>query len=264
VVKTLPVAWSPRVLRLSEDQSRAYIAGPLHISTVDLVSLQTTGRVDVDTGAIWGFAVSSDGKHAFVSYGEQRLAVVDLESRKLLNRMTTGRRGMALLHAFAVGDLITTSSSSSATAAAVDRYGRTRSSHVAYASNLPNDGPLLTRPDGKVAYALNRSTQDITLVDGQTGKSLDHIHVGAAATLFRLKGGNLIAACDNSEIYLVDTQTQKQEEIKDLGSINAVRFSPDRARLLFLGTKKILFLDTSTGKSVGEVEGLKKPTLVAF
>jgi DNA-binding beta-propeller fold protein YncE len=264
VVKTLRVAWSPRVLRLSEDESRAYVVGPLHISTVDLVSLQTTGRVDVDTGPIRGFAVSPDGKRAFVSYGEQRLAAVDLETHKLLNRMTTGRRGMALLHAVAVADLVMTLSSGAAASAAADRYGRTRSFYGAYVSKGPSDGPLLTRPDGKVAYALNRHTQDITLVDGQTGKSLDHIHVGTAATLFRLKGGNLIAACDNSEIYLVDTQTQKQEEIKDLGSINVVRFSPDRARLLFLGTKKILFLDTSTGKPVGEVQGLNKPTLVAF
>ncbi len=263
-LKTLRVAWSPLAIRLSEDSSRAYVAGPLHISTVDLDSIQTTGQTDADTGTVWGFAVSPDGRRAYVSYrNAERLAVVDLESHKLLDRMNLGRAGMRLLGGGVIG-LIQTEALSAATRAAAGRSGQIRSYYVELPSKGPSDGSVLTRADGKIAFALNPRTQDMTLVDGETAKALDHIHVGHAATLFRLRGGNLIAACDNGELYLFDAQTRALEEVKDFGSINAVRFSPDRARLLFLGTKKILFLDTATGRPVGEVKGLKNPTQVAF
>ena len=262
-LKISRVASSPRAIRLSEDSSRAYVAGPLQISTVDLESLQTTAQTDADTGAITGFAVSPDGRRAYVSYrNAERLAVVDLESHKLLDRMNLGRAGMRLVSGGAVG-LIQMEAFSAATRATAGRSGQVRPYYAELPSKGPSDGWVVARSDGKVAFALNPATQDMTLVD-DTAKTLDHIHVGHAATLFRLGGGDLIAACDNSELYLFDARTRALEEVKDFGSINAVRFSPDRARLLFLGTKKTLFLDTTTGKPAGEVKGLKNPTQVAF
>lgn len=264
VTRTLRVPWSPARIHFSGDSARAYVAGPLHIAAVDLATLEAVGKSDVDTGTIHDFVASADGKKALVSYGDSHLAVADLESHKLLNRMTTGRGGMRLLRAVGAADLGMSLASSSAARAAADRRGRDRTYYVERPAKGPTDGPLLVRPDGTVGYALNRSTEDVTIVDTKTGKSLDHVHVGSAATMFLLGEGSLIAACDNSEIYLLETQTQKLQEIKDLGKIQAVRYSPDLTRLLFLGTKKILIVDTATGKPSGEIAGLTKPILVGF
>jgi DNA-binding beta-propeller fold protein YncE len=263
VAATLKVAAEPAFVRISPDRARLYVVGGRALSHVDLPNLrriadtplQPAGMnilsANTPSHAVDELAVSDDGRRGFALYqGSSKLSVLDLESQKLIDEVTTGRGGKKLakfMGAFALSVAMTAVSQSAAQNAGL---GTSYYFYDVYSFQIaaPNTS-LVLRPDGRFAYALNSQTSDVTIVDADTGHVVDKVPGGGRA-LKLFTSGAMLAVRDKDALRFIDTATQKKgDELLFPGSSSvALAFSPDGTDAVAAGGTAVYVLDGTTGK----------------
>jgi DNA-binding beta-propeller fold protein YncE len=206
--------------------------------------------------------ISPDGRRAFVLYEPgNKLLVLDLEERQLLGVAKTGRGGRKLLRGVAplldaatllpapVGDF----ASVAGLAAAVPSFGRER----------PGNQLLAVRADGRFAYALSASTEDVTVVDTTTAAAVTKIAVGGHR-LKALGGAAHIAVIASGRLHILDTAANRTGARLELPGLKDVAVSPDGRHALALADRTVLCLDGVTGSVIATVKGFVQPTAAVF
>jgi DNA-binding beta-propeller fold protein YncE len=261
VAATLKVAAEPAFLRISPDRARLYVVGGRALSHVDLPNLRRIAdtplkpagvnilAANTPSHAVDELAVSDDGRRGFALYqGSSRLSVLDLESQKLIDEVTTGRGGKKFakfMGAFALSVAMTAASQNAAMASGSPYYLYDVYSFQVAAPNTS----LALRPDGKFAYALNSQTSDVTIVEADTGKIIDKVP-GGGQVLELFTGGAMLAVRDKDALRFIDTATQKKgEELTFPGSSSvSLAFSSDGAHAIAAGGTAVYSLDGVSGK----------------
>jgi YVTN family beta-propeller protein len=260
---TLKVAAEPAFVRISPDRARLYVVGGRALSHVDLPNLRRIAdtplkpagmnilSANTPSHAVDELAVSDDGRRGFALYqGSSKLSVLDLESQKLIDEVTTGRGGKKFAKFMGVLALSVAMTAASQSAAQNPYYGYPYYLYDVYSFQVaaPNTS-LALRPDGKFAYALNSQTNDVTIVDADTGHVVDKVPGGGQA-LRLFTGGAMLAVRDKDALRFIDTATQKKgEELLFPGSSSvALAFSSDGAHAIAAGGTAVYVLDGTTGK----------------
>jgi DNA-binding beta-propeller fold protein YncE len=206
-------------------------------------------------------AFRPDGTRAFAIYDQSsKLSVLDLTSHKLIGSVTTGRKsvkvgkflgalGATMLSGAVAGNLASASGASFYSYPIFD-VGRAQSSVVVGA-------------DGHTAYALNRQTNDVTLVsaDGQVIKTI----AAGGNTLEFLAGNQVLAVEGSNSLKLIDVSTAEPLPEPDFGGhLNVFTVSPDGRTAVILADKTVLLLNGATGTPVARLDGFVKPTAIIF
>lgn len=251
---TLPVAANPRLLQRERDV--VYVVGERSVTLVDPLALQVTGSIPLVLGSEtlvddgdWPteLALSPDAARAFILYGaHNKVAVLDLQAKKPIGSTKTGRGGKKLFGNMMGG-----------------MFGIAGFLAAGYAP-WGSAGPrmLAVRPDGRYAYAINRQTKDVTVVDAATGKSIEMIG-GSGYALEVLPGGQLVVV-SGSELRVIDTERQAKAAEILLSDLRGLFFPPDRSLGVALAKRMVLVLDGATGQPLARLPDFVGPQAIAF
>lgn len=176
-----------------------------------------------------------------------RLGIVDLKTNRLEHVITTGRgaarfaenaaRVFAIAAPGIVGDLL------------FDAYF--------LRFNYPNQ--MLAGPEGDTVYALNTYTNDVTILDAKTGKSVAKIPVGGGCVGIGLTpNGRFVVAHSPDQITLIDTRTRRraldhhfQGEIEGHPiqdeTVSAVYMLRQTRRIVALASHSLVVIDEESG-----------------
>jgi DNA-binding beta-propeller fold protein YncE len=127
-------------------------------------------------------------------------------------------------------------------------------------------GPIAFGPGEKKAYAVDTQTNDVTVVDLESGQRTVNVDGGSGLKeVIPLSDAGLIAAVSDERIDLIDTTSDTiREAIPMKRSVTGAVVTPDEKRLVVYGKERIVIIDTKTGKQLGMIEDLKSPTGVIF
>ena len=279
-VAVTPVAYSPLLLRASPDGTVLYVVGPDTVSVLDSSNFRSIAEIHIEGAEgrsyrrgggneLNEFTITPDGKRGIAIFSNSfKLTILDLEQRKSLASLKTGRGSVRFLQAMSVGlDNFNAQQSAQATA---NETGVTQ--YYTIKTLKPTNLSLAVSPDSKFAYALNDQTSDVTVIDAQAATVLSKIPIRGLEFEI-MPGGNTMAILGPSEIQFIDLKTnQKMKVGKEntlkvggLGSfLRAFRVSPSGTRACALGTSRVICLDTSTIKEVGRQEHFKYLETILF
>jgi YVTN family beta-propeller protein len=243
---TLDVGEKPRLVETVDET--VYVVGSKTVTLVDKKTPGISGTIPLDAVVDGGdhpfeMAVTPDRRRAFIHYpAEDKVAVLDLEKRKAIGSVKTGRGGKKLFN----------SMMSTLT------YGATERSFFYNAGDPPQ---MQARPDGRYAYVLNLDTSDVTVVDADTAQAVGKI--GAGGSEVQLLGDATVLVV-GSEIHVIDAaHNVKTGQIRLPGLRGLVR-SPDGAVAVALAERTVLILDGATGKERARLTDFLSPIRLAF
>jgi len=259
IAATVKVAANPRMVERRGDV--LYVVGERAVTLVDAVGLGVTATIPLEKGGSGlvddddtptALLTSPDGKRGFVLYGptgpysnvKDKLLVLDLEQRRAVGAVNTGRGGKKFLRTMTIGMGIP-----------YRIYWHTEATG--------NPWGLAVRPDGRFAYALNMKTKDVTIVDSTTAEAVEKIGAGGYR-LALLTGGAVLAVVSGSQLHLLDTATNKKIAELELPDLRGLILSPDGAHAVALAERVVLFLDGATGKVLARLPDFVKPDALVF
>ncbi len=251
---TLSVAANPRLVQRERDV--VYVVGERAVTLVDPVALQVTGSIPLVRGSEalvndgdWPteLVLGPDAARAFILYGaHNKVAVLDLHAKQAIGSTKTGRGGKKFFGNMMGG-----------------MFGIAGFLAAGYAP-WSSAGPrmLAVRPDGRYAYAINRQTKDVTVVDAATGKSVEMIG-GSGYTLEVLAGGRLVLV-SGSELHVIDTQRNVKAAEIPLSDLRGLFLPPDRSVGIALAKQVVLLLDGASGRELARLSDFVTPAAIAF
>jgi DNA-binding beta-propeller fold protein YncE len=199
------------------DRSRFYVLEERGISVVDGALEQVLETVPLPKQPA-AMLFAEPPTRAYVLHGEAaKVSAVDLESRKVLAEITTGRTGKKVaLFAAAVGAGVLGGMQSTML------FGNPYV--MPQVVTIPNPQVVgFVAPDGKSAYLYNSQTNDYTVVDTATNRVVEQFG-GAGARL--LPDGHTLVAFQAATVQLFDTGKMKLEpEIET--AMNGLTICPD-------------------------------------
>jgi YVTN family beta-propeller protein len=191
-----------------------------------------------------------------------RLALVNLKDNKVECVITTGRgsvRAGKLIGAIAV-----TAAAAAGAGALAGAVGSPFFVYPIVGFGGPPSVALSAGPGGRFIYALNSSSNDVTVVGSTDGTVLDKIPVGGSRRIAVAPGGNFLFAIGASHVTLIDTNTNKKHSEKQLEPERVRNFyaDKDRSRVWVLTDKSLLVWDADKGNLVGTVSGFGEPYIL--
>lgn len=272
----LPVAPFPLFVQQDPAHGRLHVVSDRAVTEVDADAWSVLGDVPLEkagaglgvvtVGVTWErvelgvhqLAVSADGRRGFALYqNSSKLAILDLEQRRALASVTTGRGGKKFL-----------SFMGAALVAGIAQAG----SQMPYVYVPPPSGhmylggatAMFVRPDGRFVYVLNSQTNDVTIVEVETGLVAQKIATGDR-DLIPLAAGDLLVAPGGSSLHVLDTRENRKTAEIALGSrARDVLLAPDGRYLLALLEGGLRVFDGRTARALHDVPGLKEPVAVLF
>lgn len=275
LVRMITVATHPLFLRLAPDREWLHVVSTNAVTAVDYVSLKEAGTVPLDSAGmgigsglalfdpkhVSELAITPDGKRGVALYDRSsRLLVLDLESHKVVATVATGRGGVKFgkfMTAMAATALSAYAGQAIASSAGMPYY-----TYNIYGVASANTSIAL-RPDGKFAYALNTQTNDVTIVNVETGEVVDKLG-GGGRRLQLMTGGAVVTAVGGS-LSSIDTATHKPLPALAIeGRVFDLALSPDGRYAVALADKTVVCLDSSTASELGRAGGFKRPSHIVF
>jgi YVTN family beta-propeller protein len=128
---------------------------------------------------------------------------------------------------------------------------------------------LVARPDGKFLYALDTSSNDVTVVNSEDGSVLDYIPVGSDCMgLLLTSDGRFIWAIARTRLTLIDTASNKQrfqhEFAPEAGRLNDWKVLPENGNLLLLFDNELQVWDPEQASSLATIKGLSEARLLVL
>jgi DNA-binding beta-propeller fold protein YncE len=252
----------PHLLRLRGP--RAYVAGRSTLSVADLDSLRVQATIALDhADSLSELSFSADGSRAFGLYeGSSRLSVFELRPPRLVGSVTTGRGGVKFAKALGAVALVAAASLAEAHARAQGRLVPYDVSSIGIAAP---ESSVVVRPDGRVAFALNTQSNDVTVVNAERATVLSK-QAAKGRTLAAFPNGRRFAVLGKDKLRLFDMQTQRpgQElEFEDAQTVSLI-FTADEKTALAFGGKTLYLLDAETGRVRSQVPGLLSVGSILF
>jgi len=193
---------------------RLYVSHATKVVVIDLQTDKVVGEI-VDTPGVHGIAVAPKLGRCFVSNGRaSNVSVVDLATLKTLSRVHTGQ----------------------------------------------NPDAILFEPSHGEVYAFNGRGESATVFQAADGKVLATISMGGKPEFAQvdLGAGRIFNNLeDKNEVAVIDTKSHQVVErwpIAPGEEASGMAIDPDHHRIfLGCGNKRMVMLDTTSGKVVGEV-----------
>ena len=280
-VAVTPLDIYPLLLTASPDGTVLYVVGPDSVSTIDPSSFKTIDEIDFEGARghshrrgvgneLRDFAITPDGKRAIVVFpGSYKVTVLDLEQKKSLGSLKTGRGKVRFAQAMAVG--LNNAMAAQSAQAMANETGVTQ--YYTVQTLKPASVAVAVTQDSKFAYALNDQTSDVTVIDAQAATVLSKMGIFQGSEIDTLPSGNALAILGPMAISFIDTKTNQKIKFdgKDHlmvgglgGFLTAFRVSPSGNRACALLAHRVICLDTSTIQEVGRQEHLKKLEMMLF
>ncbi len=269
---TVKIRGFPYRIIASGEKGRVFVVHSKGVDRVDFGSFEGPPRQEstkvglrFDSPSV----ITPDERRALVLLGSPegccRLFVLDLEQKEKLEAFTTGsfgaRLGLGLRAAAA-----TLASYRTAEARAAER-GEKSFLYTLYGpqGGAPHSGSLVLRGDGRIGYAIDPQTAEVTVVDVDKAAKVRNIPAGSGPKeLILLPGGELLAIVADSGVTLVDTKTQELVKQVKLEEVYGVIPTPDGKRVLVLGKKMVAILDASNAQIAAETSEFEQPIDVLF
>jgi DNA-binding beta-propeller fold protein YncE len=255
LVATLTVAANPRLIERKQDT--VFVVGEREVTLVDPNALSVAGTVPLfkggeaivdDHDVATELKTSADGSRAFILYGlNNKVAVLDVEHRAAVGSTKTGRGGKKLF-----GNLM---------GGMFGIAGYLAAGYSPWFFTTPS--MLAVRPDGAFAYAINMQTKDVTIVDGQTGRSVEIIG-GGGYRLDLLRDGQMVAETAGSDLRFIDAQRNAKAAEVPLPDLRGFFPSPDGAVAVALAKQTVVVFDGATGKEISRPSGFATPAAIVF
>ena len=262
------VAEEPHFLRLNG--TRAYLFGKRAVSVVGLDGLRNLSEFALDDADdVNELVFSKDGKRGFAQYvGSSRLSILDLDAPRLVGSVTTGRGGIKFakaLGSMALSVAATTASYYQGQSMAMTQHRSWFTYNVYNFGVAAPQSSVVVRADGKLAYALNTQTNDVTVVDVPTASVVSK-EAAKGRSLALLPGGAKVAVLGKDELRLFDTQTQLPgEPLRFEGAMEvSLVFTKDGQTAVAYGGKSLYILDAATGAVRAQVPGVVGVDSVMF
>jgi DNA-binding beta-propeller fold protein YncE len=257
------------MVRFTDDKKVAYVIGNASVTPVDLTNMTVRTPIKIGRQAS-DFVASPDGRRGFVLHRSEqtccRATVVDFTTNTNMKSFATGSKGARIAAGLAAA-AATVASYQSGRSTASARGGGTfyysvYTPRVAAAAR----GPMAIRRDGKFAYVLDVQTNDVTIIDGESGERLQNIRVGGGGhELVALSGGKYLAAVSDESVAIVDTETnQIKTEIKLSGDVSDFALSSKGDYAAVIGKQKIAVIDARTASQVATFDAFKRPSQFIF
>jgi DNA-binding beta-propeller fold protein YncE len=255
VAATYGTGAAPLMVTLSAAGTRLYVSGK-QLSIVNLVTRSSSPGLDV----AYPLAVlpTTDGRRVITVAAEGksccRINVFDTAANKELTSFLGGSKAKR------VGQNLAAIALSMAT------YQNGLYSIYTPKQHGAARGPVAFGPAEKKAYAVDTQTDDVTVVDMETGQRTVNIAAGSGLKeVIALPDAGLIAAVSDERIDLIDTASDVvRESIHMKKGAKQTVATPDEKRIVFYGKQGIVVLDTATGKQVGMIDDLKNVTELIF
>ena len=251
---------------LSADGKRLYVIGD-QLNFVDLAAKSSSPGLDMAHPAI-GVLPTTDGRRVITiaAEGESccRISVFDTAANKQLTSFLGGSKGTRVRQHLAAATM--TLASYEAGRAAATSSGTFLYSVYARTLRGGARGPAALAPGEKKAYAVDTQTNDVTVVDMETGQRIMNIDAGSGLKeVVALGDSGSIVAVSDERVDLIDTTRDVvRESIKMKGDVKPPVVTPDERRMVVYGKGRIVVLDTVTGKQVGTIDALKTPSQIIF
>lgn len=272
----LAVAPFPLFLQRDSAHGRLHVVSDRAVSVIDVEAWNVRGDVPLEkagegfgvvtVGTPWErvqvgvhqLALDPEGRRGFALYQHSsKLAILDLEERKAVASVTTGRGGKKFL-----------SFMGAALLAGVAQAG----SQMPFVYVPPPTGhmylggatTLFVRPDGRYVYVLNSQTNDVTVAETATGAVTVKIPTGDRE-LIPMPGGDLLVAPSGSALHVIDTrENRKTVEVPFGTRVIDTLLSPDGAHLVVLTKGGLRVFDPRTLRAVHNIGGIEEPVKVLF
>ena len=197
-----------------------------------------------------------------------KVAIIDLEKNRVEHVITTGRGSVKFGKFMGAMALSVALSSLSyyANYSVAASTGQPYFFYNVYAfTPAPPNLALASSADGEHVYALNTSTNDITIIKVSDGSVVDRIAVGGGCKRVALApGGRFVYSYTSGQFDLIDTASNKKhlEHKLTSGRINALHVLEGDKRIATLTSDSVLFWDAEKGTQVGRIDGLHQPSLL--
>jgi DNA-binding beta-propeller fold protein YncE len=128
---------------------------------------------------------------------------------------------------------------------------------------------LIATPDGRFLYALDTSSNDVTIVNSEDGSVLDYIPVGSDCMgLLLTSDGRFIWAIARTRLTLIDTASNKQrfqhEFAPAAGRLQDWKVLPENGRILLLFDNQLQAWDPEQASSLATIKGLSEARLLVL
>lgn len=188
-----------------------------------------------------------------------RLGLVSLKDNKLEHVITTGRGSVRA--GKLIGAITLTAAAAAGAGALAGAVGSPYILFPVARFGGPPSVALAAGPEGRLIYALNSSSNDVTVVNPADGSVLDQISVGGSYRIFLAPGANFLFAIGRSQITVIDTKTNKKHSEKKLESESIRDFYADheRRRVWTLTDKSLMVWDADNGSLISTIGGFGEP-----
>jgi DNA-binding beta-propeller fold protein YncE len=255
-IKVIP---APALVQASPDGKTLYLMGGAMLQPLALPGLAPGPPVKI-AGIGWGDTqriFNPDGKRVHVLRGGENVATHDLATGAEIADVKTGRTSKKLW--LGVQSAVKTEAERSrAEQQAIDN-GQSYYTYSVYTVR-PAEGSMVLREDGKVLYALNSMTDDVTVVSAETGQLIGKVAVGGFA-LRMLAGAPVALAVSSGKLQLIDLATHaKQPDLLEDGSagFDDVHVAPNGRLAVVQGTGQVYVARVDGGRLVGAGTPFKK------
>jgi YVTN family beta-propeller protein len=121
---------------------------------------------------------------------------------------------------------------------------------------------MLVGPEGDTVYAVNTFSDDVTILDANTGKAVAKIPVGGGCLGIGLTpNGRFVVAHSPNQITVIDTRTHSRALERQLTdeTVNAVYTLRQTPRIVALATHFLVVVDAESGEMVYTPEKFGDP-----
>jgi DNA-binding beta-propeller fold protein YncE len=251
-VATVP---SPEYIRATADGKRLFAVSWSAVTTLNSQDLSQVAEMrEHYLGE--EFALSPDGRRAF-AVAQQNLYTYDLENGTQLDKVVTGRMGSRIFAA--VTAAADTANSKADARREAEQKGQTYYTYTEYSVRDPNQS-IAVRPDSKTVYVVNRQTSDLTIVDAETGHTIEKVGADGSAVHF-MSGAGIALVMDDGAVHAVDLTTNKKLDDLASGSDYSFKFpeiSADGKYAVINAGAGVLLVDGTGGQPTGRVLPFKR------
>lgn len=255
-IKVIP---APESIEGSPDGKTLYVMSGAQLQPLALPGLEPQPPVKI--GQIgWGGTqriFSPDGRRVYLLRGGENVATHDLTTGAEIADVKTGRASKKLWLGV-VAAAHTESGRRSAERDAIAK-GRTSYSYGIYTVR-PATGSLVLRPDGKALYALNSMTDDVTVVNAESGLLLEKVPAGGFA-VHALPTAPAALVVSPSKVQLIDfaTHVKLPDMLEDAAAgFGLTHPAPNGRMVVVEGVGQVYVVRVDGGKLVGVTVPFKK------
>ncbi len=263
VVDKIRVGIDPRGIELTPDGRYAFIGG---VSTTSVVVLDTATNkvaytIDVGSNPSW-LAITPNGKRAYVTYDDRYVAVIDIEARKVIDKVDMGPLYTLGVIITPDGRYVFIGHPDNNTFSVME----TTTNKVI--ATLDKANFLAITPDSKRAYVTQFYQNSVAVIDVETRKVIDTIAIKKAKAVVYDKevGSSPIGAAItpdaryvfvtipfNGSVDVIDTSKNKIISTIDLANhLRAIEITQD-GKYVYIGSGMRSILRIDVAKCLGSI-----------